>query len=294
MKIAVCVKHISDPESPLLTKASLPITENADIPFIINPVDENAVEEALRIKERLGGQVMVFSLGAAGSETTLRHTLALGADDAILISDGALAEANAYGVGLALARALELAGGFDLVLCGDRSGDGGTGLVGAVIAERLGMALVTAACQVEVAADGSARVQRLLEGGNRQVVQAALPAVIGVLPGLNQPRYPTLLARRNAQRKEIAIWNLAQLGLSPEEAGVAKAAFRVVSLSPPRPRSQKLFAPDPALSGRERLRLVLSGGPSRSNAGQIWEGEPETIAEQLVDYLRQHRFLGAN
>jgi electron transfer flavoprotein beta subunit len=185
-----------------------------DAPVVLNPWDEYAVEEALRIKEAHGGQVTAISLGPEDATEALKQALAMGCEQAILISDSALAGADSLVVSKILAASIDKIGDADLVIFGRASVDSDTGVTGPQVARRLGWpALSLVAAITELEPDGkNIAVERMLDEG-RQLVRSPLPAVVSVVKEINEPRYPSFMGIRKASRAEIPLWTAADLGL---------------------------------------------------------------------------------
>ena len=248
MKIAVCIKQVVTRDWPLRVAESATWVRDDDASFEMNEPDAYALEEALRLKERLGGEVVVCSAGPARVSQVIREALARGADRAIHVEGEALAAAGADAVAAALAGAME-GESFDLVLTGLQSDDQGFGQTGVVLAERLGLPHATIIMEVAVADDGgSLRVKRELESGWFQWVSMPLPALLTIQSGINQLRYATLRGIMAAKRKEI----LTVPAQSAETAGQ-----RILELYVPEKSSATRFidgsAPEAA---RELVRLL--------------------------------------
>src|SRR5688572_692924 len=201
MKIAVCIKQVVTREWQLRINDQKTWIRDADASFELNEPDAYALEEALRLKEKHGGEVVVCCAGPARATQVIREALARGADRAIHVERDALAAADAATVAEALASALRDEG-FDLVLTGLQSDDQGFGQVGVVLAEKLGMPHATIIMEVQ-ATPPSLRVKRELEGGWFQWITLPLPALLTIQSGINQLRYATLKGIMNAKKKEI-------------------------------------------------------------------------------------------
>ena len=201
MKIAVCIKQVVTREWQLRVHESGTWIRDADASFELNEPDAYALEEALRLKEKHGGEVVVCSAGPARAAQVIREALARGADRAIHVEADALAAADASTVAMALAAAVRDEK-FDLVLTGLQSDDQGFGQVGVVLAEMLGMPHATIIMEVQVV-DGGLRVKRELEGGWFQWMSLPLPALLTIQSGINQLRYATLKGIMAAKKKEI-------------------------------------------------------------------------------------------
>jgi electron transfer flavoprotein beta subunit len=208
MKIAVCIKQVVTREWQLRVNDEKTWIRDQDASFELNEPDAYALEEALRLKEKHGGEVVVCCAGPARATQVIREALARGADRAIHVEDDALATADANAVADALAAAIQPEQ-VDLVLTGLQSDDQGFGQVGVVLAEKLGMPHATIIMEVQVGpspsgqGSGSLRVKRELEGGWFQWVGLPLPALLTIQSGINQLRYATLKGIMAAKKKEI-------------------------------------------------------------------------------------------
>jgi electron transfer flavoprotein beta subunit len=227
MKIAVCIKQVVTREWPLRVNDQHTWIRDADASFELNEPDAYALEEALRLKEKQGGEVVACCAGPGRAAQVLREALARGADRAIHVEADSLAAADAMTVADALAAAIRDEA-FDLVLTGLQSDDQGFGQVGVVLAERLGMPYATIIMDVQVA-DGGLRVKRELEGGWFQWVRLPLPALLTIQSGINQLRYATLKGIMAAKKKEIR-------RVTPAAASVG--ALEIVALHPPQKAKQ--------------------------------------------------------
>ncbi len=225
MKIIVCVKQT--PDSAARISAENGKVSWGDAPLIINPWDEYAVEAALQQKEAQGGTLTALSVGGEDARIALRHAMAMGADDAVLVSDPALQELDPQSVARLLAAAIRKLGGVDLAFFGRQAIDDDSGLTPAQAARLLGWPSLTLVSKLEF--DGnSVRVERSVEEG-RQTVKAPLPAAVSVVKDFGEPRYPSFLNKRKADRAEIPSWTLADLGLDAPAALVS----RVEVMNPP-------------------------------------------------------------
>jgi electron transfer flavoprotein beta subunit len=201
MKIAVCIKQVVTREWQLRVNDQKTWIRDNDASFELNEPDAYALEEALRIKEKHGGEVVVCCAGPARAAQVIREALARGADRAIHVEAESLASADASTVATALAAAIRDEQ-FDLVLTGLQSDDHGFGQVGVVLAEKLGMPHATIIMEVQVA-DGALRVKREMEGGWFQWIGLPLPSLLTIQSGINQLRYATLKGIMAAKKKEI-------------------------------------------------------------------------------------------
>ncbi len=254
MKIAVCVKQVPgatgqrriDPSSKRLDRSG----ESA-----LNQYDVNAVEEALRIKEANGdaGEVVVVSLGPEGALDALRKALAMGADRAVLVSDSAAAGSDLVATSYVLAKALERESA-DIILFGQQSSDSDGAVLWAAVADRLKLPVISQAAQLTIAG-GTARAKRQTEFGY-DVVEASLPAVIGVSDAINEPRYPSLKGIMGAKKKPQETLSLADLGADAARVGEAGSKTEVIALIPPPPRGDSQKIEDDG-SGAEKILAFL-------------------------------------
>jgi electron transfer flavoprotein beta subunit len=223
-----------------------------DIKWVMNPYDEYGVEEALRIKEKFGGEVTVVGLGPKRVTESIRTALAMGADKGILVSDEALEGSDSLAVAKALAAAIKELD-YDLIFSGQRGVDDDMGVVGANIAEFLDIPQLSVIDKVEVAEDGkSVKVNRPIEG-SILVIESPLPALITTQKGLNEPRYASLPGIMKAKKKPFDEKTLSDLGLDAAEFGEGARKVKVLKITPP-----------PA---REAGKLVEGETPQEKAAG---------------------------
>lgn len=249
MKIIVAIKQVPLRDSQLRVNASGRWIEEADLSFEINEPDAYALEEALQLKEKHGGEVVALCAGPERAQQTIRDALAKGADRAIHIETDELSSLDTLGVAKLLAAAVAPENA-DLILTGLQSDDLGSGQTGVVLAELLGFVSSTIIMQIE-ARDGSIRVKRELENGWFQHIEMPLPAVLTIQSGLNKLRYATLMGIKKAKTKEVRRLTTADLG------GIQAAA------------------------GIEKIYL-----PQKNKQTRIFEGDPKTAAAQLVEKLQ--------
>lgn len=198
MKILVCVNHVPDTEAKIKVGADNLMIDTAGINFILNPYDEFALEEGLRTKEKLGGEVIAVSCGGDSHKETLRKALAMGADKAVLLKDAT--PRDSFGISKALADYAREARA-EIIFTGKQSIDYDGAQTGSLVAEMLGWPSISVSVKLEIA-DGKVMAHREIEGGH-EVVQASLPAVITAQKGLNEPRYPSLKGIMTAKNKPI-------------------------------------------------------------------------------------------
>lgn len=232
MNIIVCLKQVPDTETQIKVAPDAKSIVTDDIKWVMNPYDEFGVEEALRIKEKQGGEVTVVSLGPKRATEAIRTALAMGADKGILISDEALDGSDSLAVAKALAAAIKGLE-YDLIFTGQRGVDDDMGVVGAALAELLGVPNVSLAVKAEVAEDGkSVTVHRPVEG-QTLVIEAALPALLTAQKGLNEPRYASLPGIMKAKKKPLEEKTLGDLGLDASEFGQGARKLKVLEMTPP-------------------------------------------------------------
>lgn len=252
MRIAVCVKAVVDPQARIELDAAGGLRRE-HLSYEINEYDLYAIEEALRLAEGSEGQVTLITLGTEGAVAGLRKGLAMGAADAIHV-ECETDRLDAAGTAALIAAALRDRG-FDLVLAGVESDDVAASQVGVLVAEELGLPSATLVVETAQPEGGAMRIKRELEGGNYAVMEIAMPAVLTIQSGLNEPRYPSLKGIMAAKRKELTT-------LAPADLGMAE-------LPAPRVESLGLATPPP----RERARML--------------EGSATEVAAELVRILRQ-------
>jgi electron transfer flavoprotein beta subunit len=253
MKIAVCVKHVPD---ATVHKRIDPETKRLDRSgeAALNPTDLNAVEEALRIKEAQGGEVVLVSLGPEKALESLRKALAMGADRAILVTDVAAAGSDLLPTSRALAAVLEREAA-DLVLFGQASSDGDGSVLWAAVADRLQRPLISQVASLTVDT-ASITGKRQTEHGY-DVISAPLPAVVAVSDAINEPRYPSLKGIMGAKTKPQETLSLADLGVEPSAMGEEGSRTAVRTLGPPPSRGGQIKIEDDGSAAQKVLDLVL-------------------------------------
>ncbi len=256
MKIIACIKQVPDSEAKVTATGGQ--ISWGEAPLVINPFDEYAVEGALLQKESSGGTVTAICIGPEAGKEALKHALAMGADNAILISDAKLTSLDTQAAAYVLAAAIKKVGGADMVMFGRQTLDDGSGLTAAQTARVLGWPMLGFVGHIQVE-DGALQVSRVIEEG-RQTAKAGLPAVLSIVQSIGEPRYPSFMGIRKASKAEIPIWTLADLGIE---------------------------APVPVVS-----RSELITPPSREILCEIVKGEsPAAIADALADKLLAEKVL---
>jgi len=231
MKIVVCAKFVPDTAIKVKLAGDGKAVDLAEASFVVNPYDEFALEEALQLKEKLGGEVVVVGAGAQKATTGLRTCLAMGADKAVLVQDDALENADSFTIGSVLARVCKEQSP-DLIFFGKHAIGVDNGQVPAVVAEQLDMPQVSAAVKLDIQ-DKKFRAEHEIEGA-REVIQGSLPAVITAQKGLNVPRYASLKGIMAAKKKPIDVKTIASLGLSADDLQ-PRVIVEKVAMPPSRP-----------------------------------------------------------
>jgi electron transfer flavoprotein beta subunit len=267
--IVVAVKQVPDTNQVKIDPETGTLIREG-VPFIVNPFDTHAMEAGLYIKDRFGGQVIAVSMGPPNTVMTLRKCLALGADQAILVSDrmfgGADTLATSYVLTEAIKRIERENGRIDLIICGKQTIDGDTAQVGPGLATRLGFAQLTLVDQIiDLSPQGhTITVRRKLEG-RKEVVQTQLPALLTMVREGNKPRYPTVPARLGAEEAEVQVWNNDLLKLAPELIGLRGSPTNV----------KRIFAPE------RKMGEILGDG----------EKDPQGAVQLLVQKLVERDLL---
>jgi len=264
MNIVVCIKYVPDWEAPA-SQFRIEDTRLVPAPGIayrISDTDDEAIEAALRLKEQHGGRVTAISLGPAAARDGLKHALAMGCDQAILLDDPAFEDSDAAGTAAVLAAAIRKLGDVDLILTGRQAADWDQGQVHAGIAELLGLPAVIPDRHIEW--NGSEFiVHRIYEEGYEEIAVKP-PCVIACSNEIAEPRYPTLRGIMTASRAQIPVWTAADLGIDPGKVGRSGRLTRVLRLYAPQVEAKCEFI----------------------------EGEsPEEIAARLVQRLREEKLL---
>jgi electron transfer flavoprotein beta subunit len=262
MHIVVCIKQVPDTKNVRIDPDTHTLVRQG-IESIINPFDLFAVEAALKIKDDRGARVTVITMGPPQASESLRDTLGLGADDAVLLSDRAFAGSDTWATSTTLAAAIRKMGDVDLILCGKQAVDGDTAQVGPEMAALLDIPYATFVKKIEMPLGDSINVVRQTDEGT-EIWKLPLPALLTVIKEIGEPRLPSLRNKMRAKKSEIPVWGAADLGLDPEFTGLCGSFTQVV----------RIFSP-----------------PRRSNRIQL-EGSIEDQAEQLFEYLKNAKVPG--
>ena len=264
LNIVICIKPVPDPEhwAKIILDPVTKTLRREGIPSVINPTDKHAIEEALRIKEKHGGHVTVVSMAPPMAIDNLREAIAIGVDDAILLSDRSFAGADTWATAYVLAAGIKKLGKFNLVLCGNQSLDGSTGQVGPEVAEFLGVPHVTHVKKIDFVDRGLLRVESAIDHGH-VLIEVQTPAVLTVVREINTPRHISLIRISEAMQKDIKIWTMRDLDVDTDMVGLSGSPTQVVDI----------FMPE------------------MKRRGEILDGEPENVVKLLVEKLRQLRVM---
>ncbi len=228
MNVVICLKQV-----PGITEVKIDPQTNTlirqGIKNIINPFDTYALEEGVRLREKHGGKVTVITMGPLQAEEALREAISLGADEAILLSDGAFAGADTWATAYTLSQAVKKLEQCDIIICGRQTIDGDTGQVGPELAEMLDIPFIAYVSQIEEIADGKVRVRRMVEEGH-EVIETSLPAVITVTKEINVSRLPSLRGIARAKSAQITVWDAAELAADKDMVGLSGSCTRVIKV----------------------------------------------------------------
>ena len=255
MNIVVCVKQVPDTWSERTLRESDSTLDRDAADAVINELDEFAIEEGLRLAEAHGGEVTILSMGPERTTQSIRKALSMGADKAVHLVDDALAGSDVLGTSAALAAVLGQIG-FDLVILGSESTDARTGVLPAMLSERLGVPQLSYASKVEI--DGTAiTISRLADYGYDTVV-ATLPAVLSVVEKINEPRYPSFKGIMAAKKKPVQTMSLADAGVDATAVGLANAASEVTSWDKRPPRQAGTVVTDEGDGGGKAAEFLTA------------------------------------
>jgi electron transfer flavoprotein alpha/beta subunit len=237
MHILVLVKQVPDTSEVRINRETNTLIRDG-VPSIVNPFDLYAVEEALRLREKHGGKVTAVTMGPPQAAEALKDVVALGVDDAVLLSDRAFAGADTWATSYALSQGIKKIGRFDLVIAGKQAIDGDTAQVGPETADMLGIPFVAYIRKIESIEGGKMIAERMMDEGY-DVVETSLPALITVVKELNEPRLPSLKGKMKAKGMKIAAWTAPELNADPEKCGLKGSPTKVVRIFPPAPRGRR-------------------------------------------------------
>ena len=269
MHIVVCAKMVPDTTQVKIDPVTNTLVREG-VPFITNPFDDHAIEEALRIKDAHGAKVTVLSMGPAPAVSVLKRAIALGADAGLLLSDRAFGGSDTLATSKVISEAIAKISSeekVDLIICGKQTIDGDTAQVGPGIATRLGFTQVTLVDKVLSVDSGANRITLRAKFDSRhQVVEARLPALITVVREINTPRYPSVPRRLHAEEVQVPTWTNETLKLDPETIGLKGSPTWV----------KRIFAPE-----REKGEIVKGLGEEKEKAVHL-------VMQKLSDWKILH------
>ncbi|MEW6040687.1 MAG: electron transfer flavoprotein subunit beta/FixA family protein [Elusimicrobiota bacterium] len=240
MNITVCIKQVPATTNVQIDEKTCTLKREG-VESIINPFDEYAIEEGVRLKEKTGGKVTIITMGPPQAESVLRDALSRGADESVLITDKAFAGADTLATSYTLAKTIQKLGSFDLIICGKQASDGDTAQVGPGVAEALGIPHIAYVGKIEEISGGSIKVLRMMEDGH-DIFSLPLPALITVVKEINVPRLPSLKGMMSAKKAVIKKLSAADIGAEPDRIGLTGSPTQVI----------KIFYP-PSRKGGEKL-----------------------------------------
>nr|WP_320012090.1 electron transfer flavoprotein subunit beta/FixA family protein [uncultured Desulfobulbus sp.] len=258
MQIIVCVKQVPDAKDVRLDPKTNTLAREG-VESIMNPYDRHALEEAVAIKEQVGGAVTVLTMGPPQAEAVLREAISCGADDGVLVSDRGFAGADTWATSYTLAQAVQSIGPCDLVLCGKQAIDGDTAQVGPGLAQRLQVPFVTCVQKTRSVSGEAIEVERMMDDGF-DVVRLPLPALMTVVKDINEPRVASLKGKMKAKKAKIRTLSAEDIGADPQCIGLAGSPTQVVKVFSPEPRGDR----------------------------QVFSGSVEEQVNQLIECLRPY------
>ncbi|MGD9044136.1 MAG: electron transfer flavoprotein subunit beta/FixA family protein [Desulfobacterales bacterium] len=257
MEILVCVKRVPDTaENEIEVNSDGSDIERDDLVYSVNEWDNYAVEEAIQIVDNAGGAVTIVSLGDEDSEEVVRREMAMGANNGILLSDDAFEGSDGKGLATILKAVVEK-GNYDLILTGAQADDG-AGQIGGMLAAMLDVPYASVVNSIEVLNDAQLKIGREIEGGNQEMNEIALPCVLSIQTGINEPRYVGIRGIRKVASVDIPVMGAADLGIDAANVGESGA----------------------------RVKRVDYFVPQLGEGAEILEGSNEEVAEKLIDLLK--------
>ena len=255
MEIVVCVKQVPDTTEVKIDPVKNTLIREG-VPSIVNPFDKIAVEAALQLKEKHGGKVRVISMGPPQAADALKECLAMGVDEAVLLSDRAFGGADTLATAYALSAGLAKMGQIDLIICGKQAIDGDTAQVGPGIAENLGMPQITYAAKIEINGD-TIKVDREHDDGY-EVMETKLPVMVTVVKSIAEPRFPTVKGTMKANRTQIPVWTAADIAADEKRIGMPGSPTQVRRIFTPTQRTQgQIIQEDTAQQSVAKLMQLL-------------------------------------
>ena len=235
MNIIVCVKQVLDPEIPpakfKIDPEAKQVIPPPGVPPVISVYDERALEAACRLKDKHKGKITAISMGTEKAADVIKHAMAMGADDGFVLQDGAFGNLDSFGTAYVLGKAIEKIGEYDLVLCGRQAADWGAGEVGSILAEMLGIPVVTLAAEIQ-AAENTLKVKRIVSDGF-EVLEAPTPCLVTVSSEIGLPRLPAGPRMMMARKKVVPVWKASDIGADSAKLDKANAHTEVTALTVP-------------------------------------------------------------
>ncbi|MBN1823280.1 MAG: electron transfer flavoprotein subunit beta/FixA family protein [Endomicrobiales bacterium] len=256
MNVIVCIKQVPNTTNVQIDSTTGTLKREG-VESIINPFDEYAIEEAVRIKERTNGKVTVLTMGPPQAESALREAIARGVDNAVLVSDRAFAGADTWATSYTIAQAIRTIAEYDLIICGKQATDGDTAQVGPGVAEMLDIPHVAYVKKIEEIKPNYMKVERMMEDGY-DIIEMPLPALITVVKEINTPRLPSLRGMMNSKKAQILQLTAEKIKAEKDNIGLTGSPTQVM----------KVFSPPPRQGG---MKI---------------DGSPEEVAETLVSKLK--------
>jgi electron transfer flavoprotein beta subunit len=257
MDIIVCIKQVPDTSEVRINPETNSLIREG-VPSIVNPFDMYAIEEGLRIKEKIGGKVTAISMGPPQAIEALKEAFSLGVDEVILISDRAFAGSDTLATSYTLSKAIEKIGLFDIILCGKQAIDGDTAQVGPELAEHLGIPFVTSVKKIDEIREGYLRVHRMMEDGY-DVIETRPPALLTVVKEINEPRPPSLKRKIQAKNLQVSVWRKEDLDVDENRLGLKGSPTQVLKIFPPETKGERKILEGSIEEQVEKLVSELKG-----------------------------------
>lgn len=259
MNIIVCIKQVPNTTDVQIDHETGRLKREG-VESVINPFDEYAIEEGVRLKERVGGKVIVVTMGPPQAEAALREAISRGADEAVLVSDRAFGGADTLATSYALASAIKSIGGYGVIFCGKQATDGDTAQVGPGVAEMLDIPHVAYVKKIEDINDKSMKVERMMEDGY-DVIETPVPALLTVVKEINTPRIPSLKGKMAAKKAVIKILSAAAVNADEKRIGLNGSPTQVMKIftPPQRPGGEKFTGDAPAVAAALVKKLSENG-----------------------------------
>ncbi|MDR2426601.1 MAG: electron transfer flavoprotein subunit beta/FixA family protein [Endomicrobium sp.] len=240
MNIIVCIKQVPNTTNVQID-AETGRLKREGVESIINPFDEYAIEEGVRLKERIGGKVIVVTMGPPQAESALREAISRGADEAVLVSGRAFGGADTLATSYALASAIKYVGGYSVIFCGKQATDGDTAQVGPGVAEMLNIPHVAYVKRIEDISDKTMKVERMMEDGY-DIIETTLPVLLTVVKEINTPRIPSLKGKMAAKKAVIKTLDAASIGADIQKIGLNGSPTQVMKIfTPPQRKGGEKF-----------------------------------------------------